>query len=514
MTKWINKVSDTTRLNYLRAFWHFLEFVNKRGGISWTDENGEKHNAKTPTGLLKAQEILQGQGLKERYKILDVLQEWISSQKFRYKTLKRKYHAVRSFFNHNRVSLPEDKSWTPTPDMIPTAGKLTIEDFRKIILSSNELYQAIMLMQFQGFMGGAEIMHVSHNSWSQIKKQLDKDEKFIRIDLPGRKHARFKRPYYTFIGTDAIEALKRYLAIRGPIKNGEPIFINKFGDPVNKAAYQTYFRRRILLGGIVDYQTPECPECGGETRKNIVGPTNKYAKNQKSRTVYICAECGHTFPTSNKIYKELIRNRYGMSPHELRDLARSAWETSPAKGIVAEFFMGHSIDPNNYNKFFKTDPDWVKSQYRRANPWLNIMSEDPRKIPVTELERLTEKTVQQNGKIDYLEDENRKLEEKLLELSARMLEMKSQQNNIDEIVEEKVADILSKYMKKQNQHLYTDEPEEEQKIKRVYVMEKQKEFHEPITKDEYEPIELTENEIKEALRIAKEQKNKKNRTIQ
>jgi len=63
----------------------------------------------------------------------------------------------------------------------------------------------------------------------------------------------------------------------------------------------------------------------------------------------------------------------GKNPHEMRDLFRSMWEKSPAKGSVAEFCMGHVIDPLEYNKAFRDD-EWVRDQYLNAEPWLNIIS--------------------------------------------------------------------------------------------------------------------------------------------
>jgi len=51
--------------------------------------------------------------------------------------------------------------------------------------------------------------------------------------------------------------------------------------------------------------------------------------------------------------------------------------------MAAEFFMGHvyQIDPNEYDKVFD-DRDYAAEQYLHAEPWLNILSEDPESMPV------------------------------------------------------------------------------------------------------------------------------------
>ena len=65
--------------------------------------------------------------------------------------------------------------------------------------------------------------------------------------------------------------------------------------------------------------------------------------------------------------------RYGKNLHELRDVFRTQWEKSPAKGSVAEYMMGHKVDPLEYNKAHKDDK-WTLQEYKKARSMLEILS--------------------------------------------------------------------------------------------------------------------------------------------
>ena len=62
---------------------------------------------------------------------------------------------------------------------------------------------------------------------------------------------------------------------------------------------------------------------------------------------------------------------------------------SPAKASVVEFCMGHIVDPLEYNKAHH-DEKWVRGEYRKALPMLQIMSSDTPfgKVDVDEVESL------------------------------------------------------------------------------------------------------------------------------
>ena len=48
--------------------------------------------------------------------------------------------------------------------------------------------------------------------------------------------------------------------------------------------------------------------------------------------------------------------------------------------------MGHDLDRYGYDKSPDIYEDWFREQYMKAEPWLNILSQDPEKIPRTKHE--------------------------------------------------------------------------------------------------------------------------------
>ena len=195
-----------------------------------------------------------------------------------------------------------------------------------MILSCNKVYRAVFLCMFQGGMGLNELDYWNRNGWEKLRRDLRGDPEVIRVDLPGRKMRKNVDPYYTLIGSDAIKALKDWVDIRSG--DAEEIFINQHGRPINLHSARLYWLRHLQKLGFIQRE--------GNGKRS---------------------------------------NRYGKAPHEMRDVFRSQWEKSPAKGSVAEFMMGHIVDPLHYNKACR-DEDWVREEYLKALPMLQVMSSD------------------------------------------------------------------------------------------------------------------------------------------
>jgi len=218
----------------------------------------------------------------------------------------------------------------------------------------------MILCGFMGFMGIGEVEYANLHCYPQIKKQLNQD--IIRIDLPKRK--KNVQPYYTFIAGDALEALREYLATRTDEK--EYVWIGKYGEPIERKGYYKAFNELTKRIGLVPKKR---------------GP---------------------------------IGSRYGYNPHEMRDLARSLWHQSGADRDVAEFIMGHNVDPLKYDKIYTLDPNWVKEQYRKALPYLNIIS-------------VGASVEQQQDRIHSLEEQLREHKDTLIRLENLIQKIKGEE---------------------------------------------------------------------------------------
>jgi len=309
---WLSGLTPVVARNYLSNFSLFYRWLNEKDG---------PFKGKSPDELIEYQKNADN---KNHYKILDEIIDWIRSMgELRRATKKTRYASIRSFFMHNRAELPRDPSFRIRATIPKTTGKLNVEHIKKVVNASNKVYRAILLSFFQGAMDTTIFEYWNENGWPALKESLRSDPDVIKIDLPGRKHQRNITNYYTFIGRDAIKAIKTYLPLRP--EGGSYIFYNKDGKPITKANLQLYWMRQLLTLGLID-------------------------KQHKGR-----------------------KNRYGMNLHEMRDVFRSQWTKSGVDKDVAEFCMGHQVDPLFYDKAYR-DVTWVQRQYENAMERLQIES--------------------------------------------------------------------------------------------------------------------------------------------
>lgn len=341
--KWLGRMSEGSKRSYGPTFNRFMTYVREKGG---------PFKEMTPDELVRYQ---RNSDNGSAYDILDLIQGWIGKMNARQSSKDTAYSIVKSFFNHNRATLPKDPSFIIRGDQDQVIGRLTIENIRDMVLSSNRCYRAIVLSMFQGGMDTSSMIYWSENGLESLKEQLRDDPETIRIELPGRMKRRKKQPFYPLIGRDAIEALKDWMEVRPP--GHKQIFLTQaFEDkekgirkPVSHKSVRMYWLKHLEKIGLIN-------RTGGKRS-----------------------------------------TRYGLNLHELRDVFRSQWEKSPAKASVAEFMMGHKVDPLEYNKACR-DEDWVREEYLKALPLLQIMSSD------TPFGKVSGKTVNKlQERIDELE---------------------------------------------------------------------------------------------------------------
>lgn len=330
--KWMGRLAPSTQTVQINYFKYF---------IKWIRGNDSKFSEMSPDDMI---EYALDASSRELNEIMDMIIDYINSTNGRAETKKSRYTNIRSFFKHNRVQLPSDP-FIIRGDVPPVQGTLTAGEIKKTVLACKPPYAAAFLSMFQGFMDQEMFKYWNENGYTQLLKDLDAfrydvpDDAVIKIDLPGRKRNKNIKPYYTFIGKDAITALKNYLKRRPD--NQPVIFLNQVGKPISKSSLRHYWVRQLRRVGVV-----------------------KHTKGQRM-------------------------DKTGKGLHEMRDVARSLWEKSPASGTVAEYCMGHTIDPLEYDKSFR-DIDYYKAEYLKAAPHLNIMSSGEAfgRVEKTEVERL------------------------------------------------------------------------------------------------------------------------------
>ena len=287
--------------------------------MRWLKQNGSQFKEYSPDQLVEYQRNADN---SHRYDVLDLVQSHVLSMKGRKSSKTTRYTYMRSFFLHNRAELPRDRSFRVRGDEPMVRGDLTIEEVRKIVLASDPSHQAAFLCMFQGGRGSHELLFWSKHGLNRLEKEFQNNAGIIKIDLPGRKGNENDRAFYTFIGSDALESLRKWMDNRP--KDCREIFVSIDGTPFNYFSLQAYWRRKL--------------------RRLSIGPKNAG-----------------------------IRGRTGKNMHELRDLFRSQWAKSPAKPEVAEYCMGHVIDPLDYNKAWR-DEKFYRDEYCKALPYLQILS--------------------------------------------------------------------------------------------------------------------------------------------
>ena len=313
VNRWLGRLGEGTRS---MASFHL------RRWLEWLAESGGEYGRLMPDELVRRQKASAGEA---RFEILDLAQDYVNSRVGTYSYKKGMYAYIRSFFMHNRADLPRDRGFIIRGEKPKNVGRLDPEEIRDVILSCKPVYRAIFLSMFQAGMGQDEFTWWNVNGWDSLCDQLRRNDDVVVIEMPGRKLNRNRHPYRTYIGGDAIDAVKSWLKIRS--HGAGPIFTDQYGNAPSKKAIRTYWLRHLRKLGIV----------GPKTRGSDQG------------------------------------YRTGKSAHELRDSFRSMWEKSPATKSVSEFMMGQIVDKLEYNKAFR-DEAWTLREYRKALPMLQLMS--------------------------------------------------------------------------------------------------------------------------------------------
>lgn len=312
--KWYLGFAESARGSYLSAL---------RGFEAWLKDRGEFGS------LEEAVRFQKGAAGDDRYRLSDLVAEYVREHGGTYKSLEWYYAVIRSFFLFCRAELPKVRvSFEPTKDA--TVSRLDLDVFKVLLKDSGLRDQAIYLTLFQGIIDQHRFFTSFNPRGFELGEHIKKSgvEVPFRVDfLRGRK--RNYRAYNTWVGREALEAWRLYFERkRGYPKKGKCAALDQYGKPLTKEGFYRAHTRKLRKLGYVDGF--------GD-----------------------------------------VSSRYGYNPHELRDLARSVLEKAKGEGfntLSAEYWMGHKVDPLFYNKIWKLDPAYNLEQYRIAEKHLNIVS--------------------------------------------------------------------------------------------------------------------------------------------
>jgi hypothetical protein len=273
---------------------------------------------------------------RSRFLHVDILKRYIKSKGSGSSNRRNIWYAVRSFYAFHRLPLPRiprnetSRLFTPSRKDQRKAlelAPLKLDEVRRLILNAPQPYRAALMMMFQSAMGLAEFTHFNAEGWRRVVEQVHEPDP-LRIDLFRAKTSRTHvNKFYTFVGEDGKRLVREWLAMR-PDTEVDALFV-----VFNKNRQTWVPLRGRLIGNMV----------------------TKVAK----RTGLI---------------KPNGLNRYHVHAHEFRDLFKSLCTLNGVNPIASEFFLGHRIDKQGYDKSPEYDEVWFRREYLKVEPQLNIIS--------------------------------------------------------------------------------------------------------------------------------------------
>ena len=112
--RWVGRMDAATFRTYYSRIYRFFQSIQKTPdeAVAWARENS-------------------GNGYGE---LLDAIQDYVLGEDLRHGTKHLTYCALRSFFTHQRVLLPVDRSFRIHSSKQPVERKITPATFRELVM--------------------------------------------------------------------------------------------------------------------------------------------------------------------------------------------------------------------------------------------------------------------------------------------------------------------------------------------------------------------------------------------
>lgn len=143
---------------------------------------------------------------EDPYEILDAIQGYVLGldPDLRYKTKFNAYEATRSFFQHNRIMLPVDRTFQIRTDTPPVSRRISIENVRELIGLASQPLRSMLLVKWMSLTDNEGLIYINRRHAGTIVDGIRNNQEIIKLDMPGRKSNKNQKAYFTFIGRDAM----------------------------------------------------------------------------------------------------------------------------------------------------------------------------------------------------------------------------------------------------------------------------------------------------------------------
>jgi len=349
----------------------------------WLAEKKKIPNTKQ---LLNHYKILRKTG--EEYQHIDWIKEYLFSEG---KTKSFSWRegclsAIREFYRFNRCPLPDEKIDLAIREEDANHLRekaalkpMTLEDFKKLIEPAKIRDKAALLIMLQSGMGVGEFCYqfnictctkemirkhghtcVPANVLRQIKEGKDIIKIYPLIAFKQRNLNDQHSLYFTFIGKDAIDALRQYLVFRRQLVESAIKEYKELEEKQKKGQYLRKWERKRLeiLRERLKVITPELNEGEPIFLTNTLSPMREHNVQNAVREL-------------KKITGLLDRE---FTPHTCRDLFKTECSHAKIDDIVSEYWIRHKLDSYGYNRLDQLHPQDFEREYKKVVPYLNIIS--------------------------------------------------------------------------------------------------------------------------------------------
>ena len=232
--------------------------------------------------------------------------------------------AIRSFFAHNRLELPRDKTFKITEaDNVPQQETfMELDTARKIIACLKEPYRTLASTALYAGLGRKEALSLNR-MWPTVEKQLRDEKDPVRIDFARRKSN--PHPYFTFLPAKVLK-----------------------------------------------------PHLGKEI------PFGVYTKHSKTKRLRTMNESD--LHVAWRFAKKRAGIEGKQTFHMLRDLLVTTFYRITADTTTAQFLTGHGVDSNQYLQIMKA-PERAEKEWSKYRQFLDSGVSDETTQQIREQER-------------------------------------------------------------------------------------------------------------------------------